>query len=377
MDTEDLIYRILAGEATTEECEKIKMWMEESEEHRTLYRNIERVWYKCEYTGNWQEGTETTWMILKTKHQARQYQKWFRVGGSVAAAVIILLGVSVWLLNNKEEEKTIVAQVEQAPDSGTILILANGEQIVLEEQADTIWVNGTDIQTQGRTVSQGQQVASSGELVYNELIVPVGRSNRLYLPDGTMVYLNALSRLKFPTRFAGEKREVILEGEGYFEVAPNAHKPFVVHTTTLDINVLGTCFNVMAYTADPRTEVTLVSGKVDVNTGECRGVLHPAQQFVLNNASRQHEIKEVDVSAYIAWKVGILSFKSMPLEELCKRLGRWYNIEFQFDQEDIKQLKFTGAVKKEYSIEYILIMLGAMTDVEFKQEGDQVIVNKK
>ena len=158
---------------------------------------------------------------------------------------------------------------------------------------------------------------------------------------------------------------------------PNAHKPFVVHTTTLDINVLGTCFNVMAYTADPRTEVTLVSGKVDVNTGECREVLHPAQQFVLNNASRQHEIKEVDVSAYIDWKEGILSFKSMPLEELCKRLGRWYNIEFQFDQEDIKQLKFTGAVKKEYSIEYILIMLGAMTDVEFKQEGDQVIVNKK
>lgn len=138
-------------------------------------------------------------------------------------------------------------------------------------------------------------------------------------------------------------------------MAPNAHKPFVVHTTTLDINVLGTCFNVMAYTADPRTEVTLVSGKVDVNTGECREVLHPAQQFVLNNASRQHEIKEVDVSAYIDWKEGILSFKSMPLEELCKRLGRWYNIEFQLIQGAGSMGLYACAIAKEKGVTTIVI----------------------
>ena len=379
MDIEALIYRILAGEATEEERDEVKKWLAENEEHRALYRDIERTWYKCEYAGYWQEETEATWMTLKTKHQSRQYKKWLWRGGSVAAAVLLLLGMSILLLDDKEEEKTIVAQVKQAPDSGTVLLLSTGEKIILEEKTDTIWVNGTDIQTKGRTVSRGQQAkaANSGELVYNELIVPIGGANRLYLPDGTMVYLNASSRLKFPIQFTGEKREVILEGEGYFEVAPDTHKPFVVHTPTVDVKVLGTCFNIMAYATDPRTEVTLVSGKVDVNTGVYREVLQPAQQFVLDNASQQHEVKEVDVSTYIGWKEGVLNFKAMPLEELCKRLGRWYNIGFQFTREDMKHLKFTGAVRKDYDIGYILTMLEAMTDVTFKQEGDQVIVNKK
>lgn len=382
MDIENLIYRILAGEATEAEHGEVSRWLDESDRHRAVYRDIERVWYTGKYAGYWKKETGMTWEALEQKHRLRQRNRWLWKGGSVAAAMVLLLGTGLLLFREKEDclpANPVVAQIEKTSGTKTVLLLSTGQKVELGGGTDTIWENGAGIRTRGNTVSyeQGEASEDAAEMAYNELIVAVGGANKLRLPDGTTVYLNSASRLKFPVRFSGGRREVTLEGEGYFEVIPDAAKPFVVHTPTVEVKVLGTSFNVMAYAADLCTEVTLVTGKVDVKMGECAEILQPEQQFVWNNSNGEYEVKKVDVSVYVDWKEGILNFKAMPLEDLCNRLSRWYGVSFRFAGEDLKRLKFTGAVRKNYDIGYILTMLGAMTDVTFSREGNQVTVIKK
>lgn len=149
-------------------------------------------------------------------------------------------------------------------------------------------------------------------VVYNELIVPTGGEYRLILSDGTIVYMNSESRLKYPVKFVGDERIVELEGEVYFEVVRDEEHPFVVYANQLNVRVLGTGFNVMVYKQDSRTEVTLVNGKVDVRNGDISEILEPSQQFVMDYGSREYQVRSVNVSTYVDWKSGILNFDTMP-----------------------------------------------------------------
>ena len=133
-----------------------------------------------------------------------------------------------------------------------------------------------------------------------------------------------------------------LEGEAYFEVSKDEDHPFIVRTERLDVTVLGTGFNVMAYKQDPRTEVTLVKGKVDVRRGEINEILTPSRQFVMNNENQEYEVKTVNVATYVDWKDGVLNFDGMPLEELGDKLGRWYEVKFFFTKESLKRLPMSG-----------------------------------
>lgn len=381
---EDLIYRVLAGEASREECGEVKRWLEESEEHRTLYRSIEQTWYMGKYATHWKKDSKNAaWFALEKRYHSHRRIRQLRIAGSVAAAVAILLGAGIGWFRKGEvvtfPEDTVLVQAGDTGETKAILVLSTGRQVALGGDTTTILEKGAGIRTMGDGVSYEQDsgVVTDG-IVYNELIVAVGGEYKLRLADGTMVYLNSASKLKFPVNFAGGKREVILEGEGYFDVTADAARPFLVHTSTVEVSVLGTSFNVMAYTGDPRTEVTLVTGKVNVKVGECQEILRPAQQLVLNNRNQQYEVKTVDVSAYVDWKEGIMNFTAMPLEELCGRLSRWYHVRFVFAQDDLKRLKFSGAVQRNDDMGYILTLLEAMTpDVVFRQHGEVITVRKK
>lgn len=213
--------------------------------------------------------------------------------------------------------------------------------------------------------------------MYNELIVPAGGEYRLVLSDGSVVYMNSESRLKYPVKFIEDKRVVKLEGEAYFDVTHDEQHPFIVHTEQLNVKVLGTGFNVMAYKGDARTEVTLVPGKVDVKSKNISEILTPSRQFVMNNDTREYEVRSVNVNTYVDWKNGILNFDAMPLEELGEKVSRWYGVKFFFSKESLKYLKFSGAFKKYNNIDYILDLIEATTDVSFELKGDVVIVNEK
>ena len=199
----------------------------------------------------------------------------------------------------------------------------------------------------------------------------------MILSDGTIVYMNSESRLKYPVRFVGDERIVELEGEAYFEVVRDEEHPFVVCANQLDIKVLGTCFNVMAYKQDARTEVTLVNGKVDVRSGNISEILESSEQFVIDNENRKYQVRSVNVGIYVDWKSGILNFDAMSLEELGDKLRRWYGVKFFFSKESLKQLKFSGAFKKYNDIDYILGLIEATTNVYFKINADVIVVNEK
>lgn len=378
---EDLIYRVLAGEASGEERQELEEWVQESEEHQSFFREVERAWYTGKYSVKWKNvEMSTAWQAVERKRGSRRRGRVMRVGWSVSAAVVLLLGMTWMLLPSGKKAPVVAVQPVVKPgESKAVLVLSTGVQVALgSERTDTIREKGVAILNEEDYIDYSRRDdAGETEAVYNELIVPVGGEYRLVLADGSVVYMNSASRLKYPVRFTGGERLVELEGEAYFEVTKNEAHPFVVRTKRLDVTVLGTGFNVMAYRKDARTEVTLVNGKVDVTSGKISEVLTPNRQFVMNNESGEYEVRSVDAKAYAAWKGGTLNFDAMPLDELGDKLGRWYGVSFFFSSERLKQLKFTGAFRKYNDMDYILSLIEATTDVTFKINGNVIIVNEK
>jgi len=380
---EDLIYRVLAGEASVEERDEFEVWLRENDEHRVFFEKIERAWYTGKYVARWKNvEMSAAWKTVEHRREQRQRRRFRRIGWSVAASVAVLVGIT-WFWESWEEEipSSVVAQspVVKPGEAKARLVLSSGFEVELG------CVNGDTINEKGGLILNGREYIDyskqenflQGDVVYNELIVPAGGEYRLVLADRTVVYMNSESRLKYPVVFSGKDRTVELEGEAYFEVSKDEEHPFIVRTERLDVTVLGTGFNVMAYKQDPRTEVTLVKGKVDVTSGNISEILTPSQQFMMNNENREYQVRSVNVNTYVDWKSGILNFDAMPLEELGDKLGRWYGVKFFFMSEELKCLKFSGAVKKYNEIDYILSLIEATTDVTFKINKDVIVVNEK
>lgn len=380
---EDLIYRVLAGEANDEEREELARWVRESEEHRAFFEAIERAWHTGKYAAKWRNvEVGDAWQAMERRYEERRRRRFTRIGWSVAAAVVLVFGVSMALWQTGQLETrgdSVPVQVAEVGRSKAVLILSTGERMVLghgtmdsiQEAGMEIWQGDDQINYIPRRDTEGEAV------VYNELVVPAGGEYRLRLADGTRVYMNAASRLRYPVNFTGDTRTVELEGEAYFEVERDERCPFVVRTGSVEVNVLGTSFNVMAYRADARTEVTLVNGKVDVRSGDVGKVLSPDHQFVLDRASGECAVRKVNVQTFVDWKNGILNFDAMPLGELSEKLGRWYDVKFFFTSEEIKRLRFSGAVKKYNDIGYILSLIEATTNVTFTVKSGVIVVNGK
>ena len=381
---EDLIYRILAGEANVEEQEEFEIWLREDDEHRVFFEKIERAWYTGKYAARWKNvEMSAAWKAVEHKRELGQRRYFRRIGWSVAAAVAVLV-VFTWVmfLGGEKSPETVIAQsvIGRPGESKALLVLSSGTKVELNSQiGDTIREEGRSILNERDYIDYSRQDNDSQvkEVVYNELIVPAGGEYRLVLSDGSVVYMNSESRLKYPVKFIEDKRVVKLEGAAYFDVTHDEKHPFIVHTEQLNVKVLGTGFNVMAYKGDARTEVTLVHGKVDVKSKNISEILTPSRQFVMNNDTREYEVRSVNVNTYVDWKNGILNFDAMPLEELGEKVSRWYGVKFFFSKESLKYLKFSGAFKKYNNIDYILDLIEATTDVSFELKGDVVIVNEK
>lgn len=380
---EDLIYRVLAGEAEEVERKEFETWLRENNEHRVFFEKIERVWYTGKYATRWKNvEMSAAWKAVEHRHEYRRKRRFWQIGWGVAASVAVLVGIT-WLVEVWKEESSVFVETQspvvQPGTSKARLVLSSGFEVELGcTSGDTINEKGGAILNGKEYIDYSKQEKNfQRDVVYNELIVPSGGEYRLVLSDRTVVYMNSESRLKYPVMFGGKNRMVELEGEAYFEVSKDEDHPFIVRTERLDVTVLGTGFNVMAYKQDPRTEVTLVKGKVDVRRGEINEILTPSRQFVMDNENQEYEVKTVNVATYVDWKDGVLNFDGMPLEELGDKLGRWYEVKFFFTKESLKRLKFSGAFKKYNEIDYILSLIEATTNVTFKINKDVIVVNEK
>ena len=199
------------------------------------------------------------------------------------------------------------------------------------------------------------------EIIYNTVITPRGTEYLLTLSDGSRVWLNSDSRLKFPVKFSKGMRRVELVGEGYFEVAKDTSSPFIVNSGKLEIKVTGTSFNIAAYPDEKIVQTTLVSGSVDVSCPECADTesvsLVPNEIAIFVPGIQKIEKKRVDIAPYVAWHEGFLTFHDESLGSIAKKLERWYDLTFEFDQPETEELIFYGSIKRHENISQVLDML--------------------
>lgn len=302
--------------------------------------------------------TEKDWEILqnKIKGSKRKALYW-----KYAAAASVLLCVALAILLSKEtveaptKEPIIVNnKIETGIDKAT-LTLNDGTQVLLEK--------GTSYQTT-TAISNGETIIYTKQepitdTAFNTLTIPRGGQFYIALSDGTEVWLNSESQLKYPESFsAGKARTVALVyGEAYFKVAPStAHKgaTFIVNNQFQDIEVLGTAFNIKAYKNENSVHTTLVEGKVAISTAKGKQNLIPTQQAVVNRMDNSITIATVDVYRETSWKEGVFSFRNKPLKEIMTVLSRWYNMEVVFENPKLEKEKFNGTLDKNQSIEEIL-----------------------
>ena len=289
---------------------------------------------------------------------------------AVAACFILpLLGLGVWMMmqEEKQESPVVLAKKESVQlklSDGRVVDILQGNEI--KEQG------GSTIRMENGQLLYKQDSVRESELVYNELIVPLGGECYVVLDDGTRVWVNAGSRIKYPVRFSKKERVVAVKGEVYFDVTKDG-RPFVVETDLGQVNVLGTSFGVRAYERES-VLTTLVSGKV-MFTGKKgeRVTLSPGEQAVAS-LTGELTMREVRVEEYVGWKDGWYIFKEKRLEEVMHTLARWYDVSVFYQNPKVKEIQFTGYLKRYDSIRTFLEVLAASEEVKYKIDGNVVIL---
>jgi len=304
------------------------------------------------------------------------------------AALLLLLMVSGYLLRDyfphikktggMPVAKTVIHDV--APGGNrALLTLADGKTIVLDSAANGKLAQQGDVKVikmqDGRLGYEGVGAAEE-EMRYNTISTPYGGKYQVTLTDGTKVWLNAASTLVFPTVFKGATREVSLKGEGYFEVARNASKPFVVKVGDMQVDVLGTSFNIMAYEDETAVRTTLLEGSVRVGAGEVSRALEVGEQGVWDKNGKMEVIHDADVEQAVAWKNGLIQFHSAGMAVIMRQLTRWYNVQVVYASESIKNESFSGSIPSSENISQVLKMLELTGTVHFDVTGQMVTVRR-
>lgn len=256
------------------------------------------------------------------------------------------------------------------------LILDDGKEVILNTRLTLTEKDGTIIQND-ESGELAYQKGNQGNTVqqYHTLRVPRGGEYRLVLPDGTRVWVNSDSELSFPTRFSGNKREVSLKGEAYFEIAHNKTQPFFVNSNQFQVHATGTAFNVMAYQDEPELKVILVEGGVDIEENQkIITKLTPNQQFASNKINGQYKVSSVDPRTATAWKNGSFFFDNEMLSSIIRKLARWYNVDILCDKPEIEHYKFSGEIRKYEDALQVLNMLKLTNEIAYTIQGDKKIV---
>ena len=297
----------------------------------------------------------------------------------VAAVWVLALGVTLWMTFGKKENVAplpVASKIIPAGEKKATLTLADGTEVHVEEiTAQILQEKGMNIEYRNGEIVYHKSEEKTTEVVYNKLEVPRGGECMIKLDDGTKVWVNAETKLKYPVTFVGDRREVVLEGEAFFDVAKN-EKPFIVKTSFGDVRVLGTAFGISAYASEPESYTTLVRGKVSVEREGIKPVvILPGEQVVTSKDGKMIK-QQVDVEEFVGWKDGIYVFKEKSLGEIMKTLERWYNISVDFQEKSLVDLPFTGNLKRYDDINVFFDALTRTGDMKYRVDGNQVILFK-
>ena len=374
----NLIVKKLKNELSPQEKEAFNKWYNASPKHKAYYLKVSRSYLKEKEPVK----TNEAWKSVSSKLYQDSKNPYWKI--AIAATIIAIIGVSGFFqfAKNKQPASTIPNSLTSSPieigDGKAILTLGNGTEIVLTDrifQNNQIKSNGSEI-----IYEPLNSRAANEAIVYNYLTVPRGGEFFVKLSDGTKVWLNSDSKLKYPVQFTGNSRKVeLLYGEAYFEVSPStihqgAH--FVVATQHQVIEVLGTEFNIKAYKEDKFIATTLVGGKITLTNNETKQqeYLTSHQQLKLNTKTNKLSIHKVDPENVICWKNGFFKFKNKSLEEIMVVLSRWYDMEVIFKDKDLEKKKFNGVFSKKQQIESILKSIQKTQKASFKVKEEKIII---
>lgn len=380
---ENTIAKYLSNQASAAELDELDQWIQNPKNEK-LFQSYIRINYAIDY--NMKKFKSKKIKSLLSAEIAKE-QKVFRLKkirqrilyGAAASLVIGLLATGFFLNSNKPtlpEVNTSIAvnaPIEVGTDKAT-LTLEDGTVVALQKgnkyQTKILQSNGEEI-----VYKTGNRIAS--KTAYNFLTIPRGGQFHLVLSDGTKVWLNSETQLKYPVAFNdGVTRQIeLVYGEAYFEVSPSTkHKgaKFKVLNQSQEVEVIGTEFNIKAYRDETNVYTTLVEGKVAVSSQEKNQILKPSEQSNHNLLNNSVAVKKVDAYNEISWKDGVFSFRKKPLGEIMKVLSRWYDIDVQFENEELKKVGFNGVLGKEQKFEDILKRIK-----KFKVIKDYEIKNKK
>ncbi|RGV34597.1 DUF4974 domain-containing protein [Butyricimonas virosa] len=362
--------------------EEVTAWLKEKD-HVELLDEIAAIRQKLSGQSYGENDEEEFLHLEKSIYDQKSRRMTLR--WSIAASIILLVGLFVGRTINgvrdMHEEQVFVKNVMQPGTSKAILMMADGKEVVLEQgQNLNILLNErVRVATSNRGIVYEEHGKGVVTEEYNKLTTPVGGEYSLVLSDGTKVFLNADSELKYPVEFSDGKRIVDLKGEAYFEVHKDSSRPFVVRMNGAEVTVLGTSFNVNTYGDDGQIYTTLVNGSVRVSSvknGQAE-VLKPGMQSVMDVQSGQLTVREVDVEPYVAWREGRFVFRAMTLDLIMRQLQRWYDFEVFYQNSELKDYEFRGVIKRDMDLDKVLSVIKATTNVDFEVKGKVITIIKR
>lgn len=313
---------------------------------------------------------QTKLQLIVEPKKGNTRKLWIKAA-SVAASLLLICTVLYLILNVQEaprESKNTIQNEILAGTNQATLLLENGQSFDLREDGNGITASDNSI-----SYTDGTTITTTSKPQIATLVVPRKGQYTTVLPDGTKVWLNAESSLKYPTAFTGADRIVELEGEGYFKVTHDSKHPFIVKTPNQNLKVLGTEFNLSSYTNDLSTMTTLIDGSVQLEnkSGSAKQILKPNQQATLTQSN--YTIKMVDAEVYSAWKDGAFRFKSTTLPDAIRQLQRWYDFEVDYSQIP-KNLKINASISRNKKLSSVLEVLSDISNVQLKIQGRRLMI---
>jgi ferric-dicitrate binding protein FerR (iron transport regulator) len=385
----DLIAKRNKGTISPEEMEKLESWMNESSEHLEIFQRATDNKYLVTKLEVYQlfKKNEVRAALENELFPGKTRKLYPNVLLRYAAILIpfmLLVGVSWYFLNeSKSPPLSSLDKVVKPGSQKATLKLSDGKIIELDDANPLAEIQQGDakvVSEQNSLIySSAEESSAPKAVIYNELVTPRGGGYKLQLADGTEVTMNAGSSLRYPVAFSDSIRQVFLEGEAYFDVSHNG-KPFIVSCESLGVRVLGTSFNVSSYPDDAEIKATLVVGKVMITTDgnpdlTSEGIiLSPDDQAIFKREEQTVDVMKVNTSQFTSWIDGKFEFSNANMDEVMKRLARWYDFEYAFESDTAKDYHFTARIDNDQSISSILEMLEMTTDVKFEIRDQTIVI---
>ncbi|MGM9778545.1 MAG: FecR family protein [Prevotella sp.] len=378
-----LICRRLIGKINDEEQAILDQWRGESQHNEASYkRMLHTAWVDMEmhrlnitdYRRPLADMKRRINMEAATQRESKTLIRQMAYGLSAAAVVLlIVVGAAMYFMRGGNETQRLSAKVEKSEHAivhGTtqaVLTLDNGKSVKL----------GSDETNNKKLIAEA---VNDEEIQFSNLTTPRGGEFKVVLEDGTEVWLNSDSRLRYPEKFGDKERRVEVSGEAYFKVAKDIDKPFYVVSGGQEVRVYGTEFNVNAYSDDAKIYTTLVSGQVSLKTisgNNSELMLTPGRQAVYDKSTEAAHVKTVDTEVVTSWRSGAFVFEDQTLEQIMRTLSRWYDFNYEFADKEVAQIVFMGSIPRYGSFNEVVEIFRKMGGIRMRLKGDKVIISTK